>query len=104
MPAVAGWPKTVAAGVGELPCPIVGLDRCTSGNTMRSPTIAVDDTNANHLFYAYAVSTGTGNEDVVVRDSTDGGSTWSAATKLNTVGTGRRYMAERTALSDSAVR
>ncbi len=92
MPALAGWPKTVASGVGELPCPIVGLDRCTSGNTMRSPTIAVDDTNANHLFYAYAVSTGAGNEDVVVRDSTDGGATFSAPTTLNTVGTGRRYM------------
>ncbi len=92
LPELAGWPRTVAAGVGELPCPIVGLDRCTSGNTMRSPTVAVDDTNANHVFYAYAVSTGAGNEDVVVRDSTDAGQTFSAPTTLNTVGTGRRYM------------
>ena len=59
---------------------------------MRSPTIAVDDTNANHMFYAYAVSTGAGNENIVVRDSTDGGATFSAPTTLNTVGTGRRYM------------
>jgi hypothetical protein len=92
MPVLAGWPQTVAAGVGEIPCPIPGLDRCTSGNTMRSPTVAVDDMNANHVFYAYAVNTGAGNENIVIRDSTDGGATFSAPTTLNGGGTARRYM------------
>ena len=92
LPAVAGWPRTVAAGVAELSCPIPGLDRCTSGNTMRSPTVAVDDTNANHVFYAYASNTGGGNENILIRDSTDGGTNWSAATTLNGGGTARRYM------------
>ena len=92
LPELAGWPRTVAAGVAELPCPIPGLDRCTSGNTMRSPTVAVDDTNANHVFYAYASNTAAGNENILIRDSTDGGTTWSGATTLNAGGTARRYM------------
>jgi hypothetical protein len=92
MPELAGWPRTVAAGIAELPCPIPGLDRCTSGNTMRSPTVVVDDTNANHVFYAYAANTAAGNENILIHDSTDGGMTWSAATTLNGGGPGRRYM------------
>jgi hypothetical protein len=92
LPALAGWPRTVAPGVPELPCPIPGLDRCTSGNTMRSPTVVVDDTNANHVFYAYASNTAAGNENILIRDSTDGGTTWSAPTTLNGGGNGRRYM------------
>ena len=92
MPVLAGWPVTVASAVGELPCPIPGLDRCTSGNTMRSPTVAVDDTSAAHVFYAYARNTGAGNENILVHDSQDGGTTWSAATTLNTGGNARRFM------------
>jgi hypothetical protein len=92
MPELAGWPRTVAAGVAELPCPIPGLDRCANGNTPRGPTVAVDDTNANHVFYAYAINTGAGNENVVVRDSTDGGANFSGPTTLNGGGTARRYM------------
>ena len=92
LPELAGWPRTVAAGVAELPCPIPGLDRCTSGNTMRSPVMVVDDTNANHVFYAYASNTGGGNENILIRDSTDAGTTWSAATTLNGGGTARRFM------------
>jgi hypothetical protein len=92
LPEVAGWPRTVAAGVAELPCPIPGLDRCNNGNTQRGPTVAVDDTNSQHVFYAYATNTAAGNENVVIRDSTDGGTTWSAATTLNAGGTARRYM------------
>ncbi len=92
MPELAGWPKTVASAVAELPCPIPGLDRCNNGNTLRSPTVAVDDTNAAHVFYAYATNTAAGNENIVVRDSTDGGATFSAPTTLNAGGTARRYM------------
>jgi hypothetical protein len=92
LPELAGWPRTVAAGVAEVPCPIPGLDRCTSGNTMRSPTVAVDDTNSQHVFYAYARNTAAGNEDILIRDSTDGGANFSAPTTLNGGGTARRYM------------
>ena len=92
LPILAGWPVTVAAGVGELPCPIPGLDRCTSGNTMRSPTVVVDDTSATHVFYAYARNTAAGNENILIHDSTDGGTTWSGATTLNGGGTARRFM------------
>jgi hypothetical protein len=92
MPELAGWPRTAAPGVANLPCPVPGLDRCNNGNTLRSPTVAVDDTNAAHVFYAYAMNTGAGNENVLIRDSTDGGATFSAPTTLNGGGTARRYM------------
>jgi hypothetical protein len=92
LPQLAGWPKTVASGIAELPCPVPGLDRCNNGNTLRGPTVVVDDTNANHVFYAYATSTAAGNENVVIHDSTDGASTFSAGTTLNGGGTARRYM------------
>ena len=89
---LAGWPRTVAAGIAEIPCPVPGLDRCNNGNTLRGPTVVVDDTNSQHVFYAYATNTAAGNENVVVRDSTDGGQTFSAGTTLNGGGTARRYM------------
>jgi hypothetical protein len=92
LPVQSGWPKTVASGIAELPCPVPGLDRCNNGNTLRGPTVSVDDTNASHVFYAYATNTAAGNENVVVHDSTDGGSTFSAGTTLNGGGTARRYM------------
>jgi hypothetical protein len=53
---------------------------------------AVDDTNSSQVYYSYAINTGSGNEDVLVRLSKDGGSTWSAAVTLDGGGTARRYM------------
>ena len=96
MPQVAGFPKTVATGIGNLPCPVPGLDRCNNGNTLRSPTVAADDTDATHIYYAYSTNTGSGNENVVVQDSIDAGVTWSAAPPRSVVinggGTARRFM------------
>jgi hypothetical protein len=92
LPALAGWPRTVAAGITELPCPVPGLDRCNNGNTLRGPTVAVDDNNNQHVFYAYATNTAAGNENVVIHDSTDGGQTFSTGTTLNGGGNARRYM------------
>jgi hypothetical protein len=92
LPGLAGWPRTVASGVAELPCPVPGLDRCNNGNTLRGPTVAVDDNNSAHVFYAYARNTGPGNENVPIHDSTDGGANFSAAVTLNGGGTARRFM------------
>lgn len=92
LPELAGWPKTVAAGIAEIPCPVPGLDRCNNGNTLRGPTVVVDDTNSAHVFYTYATNTVAGNENIVIRDSTDSGSTFSAGTTLNGGGNARRYM------------
>ena len=92
LPELAGWPRTVASGVAELPCPVPGLDRCNNGNTLRGPTVAVDDTSSAHVFYAYARNTGAGNENVLIHDSTDGGLNFSGATTLNGGGTARRFM------------
>ena len=92
MPEVTGFPKTVASGVNVVTCPVPGLDRCNNGNDLRSPTAAIDDTNSSHIFYAYATNTGAGNENILVRDSTDSGANWSSPTTLNGGGTARRFM------------
>ncbi len=92
LPEVSGWPKTVASGVNSVTCPVPGLDRCNNGNDLRSPVAAVDDTNSSNVYYSYAGNTGSGNEDIFVRLSKDGGATWSSAVTLDGGGTARRYM------------
>ncbi len=88
-----GFPVTVAA-VTDVTCPVAGLDRCNNGNVLSSHMVAVDDTNANHVYVAFAQNTGAGNENILVRDSLDGGRTWPAGrvVTLNTAATGRRFM------------
>ncbi len=91
---------TIASGINQVSCPVSGLDRCNNGNILSSHTVAVDDTNANHLYAAYAVNTVApaanasfpGNENVLVEESTDGGAHWSSAVQVNqgTSGTGGR--------------
>lgn len=102
--------QTVVAGMTHVACPTPGLDRCNLRNTLASPTVAVDDTDPNHVYVAYAVNTNPGgggfptcanqntcNERVVVQDSLNGGATWNAAdpNRTVTVSTGvtaRRFM------------
>ena len=84
--------QVAVATVSAVPCPVPGLDRCNSGNVLFSPTIAVDDTNANHLYVAYATNTAANNENILVQDSTDGGVTWRPAVQVNAAVNGRRYM------------
>jgi hypothetical protein len=89
----AGFPVTVTA-VTDVTCPVAGLDRCNDGNVLSSHTVAVDNTNANHVYVAYAHNTGVGNENVLVRDSLDGGLTWPVGrvVTLNAPASGRRFM------------
>ena len=74
--------QTVVAGITHVACPTPGLDRCNLRNTLAGPMVAVDDTNPNHVFVAYAVNTSPGgggfpncgnqntcNENVIVQDS-----------------------------------
>src|SRR5215813_451737 len=89
----AGFPQTIAA-VTDVTCPAPGLDRCNDGSLLSSHTVAVDDRNANHVYAAYATNTAAGNENVIVRDSTNGGMSWPAArnVRLNSPVVGRRFM------------
>ncbi len=89
----AGFPLTVAA-VTDVTCPVPGLDRCNDGNLLSSHTVAVDDRNANHVYAAFSTNTAAGNENVIVRDSIDGGMMWPAARNvtLNSPVAGRRFM------------
>lgn len=84
-------PVTVA-GYTEVPCPVPGLDRCQSKNTLSSPTVAADDLDPTHIYYAFATSTGGGNEDVMVYDSVDSGASFTRSVRVNTAVTARRYM------------
>jgi HYDIN/CFA65/VesB family protein len=94
------FPHVVAAGSRFRPlpidvtCPVPGLDRCNNGNVLSSHTVAIDDTNPNHIYVAYALHTASNNEDIVVQDSTDGGRTWPAKRVVvaNTKVPGRRFM------------
>jgi hypothetical protein len=86
-----GLPVTVAAFTNVV-CPVPGLDRCNGRNILSSPVIAVDDLSPNHIYYAFATSTGTGNENVVVYDSIDGGVTFPRSVRVNTGVTARRFM------------
>jgi len=91
----AGFPLTVATvGPNFVACPVPGLDRCNNGNNLSSFTVAVDDTNANHIYVAYAQNTSATNENIIVRDSTDAGATWPAArvVTVNAAVNTRRFM------------
>ena len=77
---VAGFPVNVAAR-DPYDCPFAGHDRCDQNPS--SQTVAVDDTDPNHVYYAFAQDTdanaNTSNSNIFVRDSLDGGLTWPAA-------------------------
>ena len=90
--AQAGFPRLIT-GINEVTCPVPGLDRCTGRNTLASYTLAVDDTNANHVYAAFATNTSNNvNENVQVLDSTDGGATWPRSVQVNAGVNARRFM------------
>lgn len=86
-----GWPVTVAA-FSTVVCPVPGLDRCNGRNLLSSPKVAVDDLDPNHVYYAFATSSGAGNENILVFDSTDGGATFPRSVQVNGAVAGRRFM------------
>ena len=86
-----GWPITVSAFTNVV-CPMPGLDRCNGRNILSSQKVAVDDLDPTHIYYAFATSTGAGNEDIMVFDSTDGGATFPRSVRVNAAVPGRRFM------------
>ena len=83
-----GFPRVVTRRI-PVWCPFPGHDRCDQNPS--SQTVAVDDTNPNHIYYAYAqnraliidppllppiVIRSPFRDDIFVRDSLDGGFTW----------------------------
>ena len=90
--AQTGFPKTVANGIG-ITFSDPRSDRCNLQNVMSSQMVAVDDTNANHVYVSYAQSSGNG-ESIVLQDSVDGGKTWPSnrVVTLSASRTARRYM------------
>jgi len=87
----AGFPVTIA--ISDIPCPVPGLDRCNNGNTLASPTIAVDDTDASHVYLGWAQENGGGTgANIMIADSTNGGQSFSAPVAANAAATGVRFM------------
>src|SRR3990172_3671083 len=75
----AGFPLNVVARIPVV-CPFPGHDRCDQNPS--SQTVAVDDTNPNHIYYAFSENTAAGNEDIIVQDSLDGGATWPGGRRV----------------------
>ncbi|MEP7342305.1 MAG: choice-of-anchor D domain-containing protein [Acidobacteriota bacterium] len=86
-----GFPVAVAARSGTV-CPFAGHDRCDQNP--QSQTVAVDDTNPNHIYFAYAENSSANNDNIIVRDSLNGGATWPAArsVRANATVDGKRIM------------
>jgi hypothetical protein len=93
--AAGGFPRPVSGFTTFAGCNTAngfgGLDRCNSGNILSGPTIAVDDTNANHVYVAWANNAAANNEDILVADSTDGGVNWRPPVTIQTNVNARRY-------------
>lgn len=100
--AQTGWPVTVAA-FSNVVCPVAGLDRCNGRNTLSSPVVVGDDLQADHLYYAFASSSGAGNENIVIMDSSDGGATFPRSVTANSSVTARRYLSWVSAYGGMAV-
>ena len=96
-----GFPQPVGTFT-DVPCPVAGLDRCNDGNILSSPSVTVDSTNANHVYVAFASNTASGNDNIVVKDSVDGGATWPRSQVVNSSATGRRFMPWVCALGGTA--
>jgi len=84
-----GFPVTVTS-YNPVPCPVTGLDRCSNG--LSSPMVAVDDAVASHVFVTWATSTQTGNENIKVADSLDGGKTFLRKVTVSDSVARRRFM------------
>jgi hypothetical protein len=90
--AVAGYPAPVATLMGQVACPMPGLDRCNDGNTLSSPTVAPDPLDASHLFVAFAELDGSGGERIVVVESRDAGATFPRQATISGATPARRFI------------
>jgi hypothetical protein len=89
---VASYVGPQACGNSPGPAPMPGLDRCNDGNIINSPTVTVDPVDPNHVSVAWATSTTTNNEDVMLADSTDGGLTFPRSVRVSSAQSARRFM------------
>ena len=90
--AATGFPVTVATVSGAVACPVSGLDRCNNGNTLTSPTVALDPGNAAHVFVSWAETDGAGGERIVTAESTDSGATFPNHHTITSTTGVRRFM------------
>jgi hypothetical protein len=89
---VGGYVGPQACGNSPGPAPLPGLDRCNDGNIINSPTVGVDPTDPNHIYVAWATSTSSSNEDILLAESRDGGATFPRSVTVNRNVVARRFM------------
>jgi hypothetical protein len=93
--AAGGFPRPVSGFTSFAGCETAngfgGLDRCNDGNILSGPTVTVDDTNANHVYVAWANNAAANNENILVADSIDGGVNWRPPVTIQTNVNARRY-------------
>jgi hypothetical protein len=82
----AGFPVTVATLSGPVTCPMPGLDRCNDGNTLSSPIVAPDPSDATHVFVSFAERDGSGGERIVTLESTNRGASFPRRTSVSNAG------------------
>lgn len=92
--AAQGMPSMVASVTDVCTERLPGIDRCDGRNSLSSHMVAVDDTDATHVFVAYATHTAAGNENIFVRDSTNSGAMFPPGNvvQVNAAVNGRRFM------------
>jgi hypothetical protein len=73
----------VVDNFGGVACPVPGLDRCNTGNTLTSPTVSPDTGRELTIFASFATRTEDGNENIVARASEDGGLTFPVSAIVN---------------------
>lgn len=88
----AGFPVTVATLTGPVACPVPGLDRCNNGNTLSSPTVAPDPSDASHIFVSFAQTDGVRGEQIITAASTNNGSGFPKQSIVTTSKSIRRFM------------
>jgi hypothetical protein len=72
---------------------IPGLDRCNDGNTLASPTIAVDDIDPNHVYLGWAETNASNTgQDIRIADSHNGGLNFGAPLAANGPAAAVRFM------------
>jgi hypothetical protein len=87
-----GFPVMIAAFRG-VSCPIPGLDRCAGAGDASPQPAAVSRDFSDDIFVAYAETRDDQSDDIVVRVSHDGGSTWPDRTVANDgTAAGRRFL------------
>ena len=87
-----GFPVLVATIPGTVACPVPGLDRCNRGNTLTSPTVAPDPSDASKLYVSFAQTDNAGGEQIITAPSNVSGLGFQQFSVVTSTKSIRRFM------------